>query len=173
MTQTSTAAERLRAGDSVQRYLNSGAALEAAARAVGLTPSTASKARWLARVYARQERKQLGHVLSRLTPSHLEVAAPAGPARVELLRRAASAGLTVRALREEVARAIPAGSRDRAVIEICGGRRELERTSVALERYAGSPQRQLDRLLAGPNGDVVRQLAAAGNALFTRLASAS
>jgi hypothetical protein len=173
MAQTSTAVGRLRAGDLVQRALDRGASLEAAASTVGLTTAAASKARWLASVYPRQERRQLGDALTRLTPTHLEVAAAAGPARVELLRQAASAGLTVRALRQEIARGPRAGSRKPPVIEVLGGRGELERTSAALERYAASPQRQLDRLLAGPNGDVVRQLAAAGNALFTRLASAS
>jgi len=173
MANDTTAAERLKAGDAVRRALDSGATLEAAASAVGLTAAAAKKARWLASIYRGQERKQLAHALSRLTPTHLEVAAHVSRSRVELLRRAASARLSVRALREEVARVAAVESRGRAVVEVLGGRGELEHTRAALERYAAFPPRQLERLLDGPNGEVVRQLAAAGNTLSTRLASAS
>jgi hypothetical protein len=161
------------AGDTVRRAQHRGQALEAVAQSVGLTVGAARKAAWLASVYQSQERKQLGGALTRLTASHLEVAASAGRRRIELLQLAADECLPVRALREQVVRVAAMEPRGLEAVEVLGGRGELERTGAALTRYAAFTPRQLEQLLNGPNGDIVRQLAVAGTALSARLASAS
>lgn len=161
------------AGDAVRRALASGATLQEAAQAANLTISAATKARWLAAVYQRGEREQLGQVLARLTPSHLEVAAHAGSDRITLLCRADANHLSVRALRQEVARASDRQPHSSTSVVVFGVRTELERTSEALERYASYSAFQLERLLAGPNGEVVRRLALAGQALSARLTPVS
>ncbi len=143
--------------------------IAAVARRAGMSLPAAEKLRWLARAYRPADRKAIGvGVLSELSPSHLEVAAQAGAARVALLRRAAEERMPVRQLRLLVEQA----TRVTGPVAVTGGASDLASAGSSLARYAALPDPALDRLLTGPNGHLIRQLAAAGRQLAARLDTA-
>jgi hypothetical protein len=168
MNGSETAAGRLDLGDEVDRLAVSGGLAHAAAQ-LGISLAAAQKARWLAHVYGQAERTKIGSsCLQALSPSHLEAAFPAGPARIDLLKRAAVDSLSVRDTR-----ALAQGTADAPVntpcITVIGAASDLSSASASLIRYAQWDDNKLAVLLAGPNGDTIRTLALAGRALSDRL----
>jgi hypothetical protein len=155
-------------GDEVDRLAVSGG-LAHAADQLGITVAAAQKARWLAHNYGQAERSKIGSsCLQALSPSHLEAASPAGPARIDLLKRAAIDRLSVRDTRAAAQRAADAPVNAPGVTVI-GAASDLSSASASLIRYAQWDDNRLALLLAGPNGDTIRTLALAGLALSDRL----
>jgi hypothetical protein len=166
MRRGNDAGEYLRLADRVREQAGREPIAGVAQRA-GVSVSTSEKMRWLARAYSLSDREAIGAgALSELTPSHLEVAAQAGPARVALLRRAAEEHMPVRQMRllAEQATGVAAGP-----VVVTGGASDLASAGSSLARYATLPDPALDRLLTGPNGHLIRQLIAAGSQLAARL----
>jgi hypothetical protein len=168
MNEADTATGRLDLGDEVGRLATSDG-LARAAEQLGITPAAAQKARWLAHAYGGAERTKIGsECLQSLSPSHLEAAFPAGPARIDVLKRAANDGLSVRDTRALAQRAVDAAVNTTGVT-VTGAASDLSSASASMIRYAQWDDSRLARLLSGPNGDTIRTLALAGRALSDRL----
>lgn len=158
-------ADRLEYGDTVLARRTTATGREIAERD-GVSVEYVAKAMWLAKVYPQAERVRLGEVvLAALAPSHFEVVAKLDPdVRRRLLRRAAAERISVRDLRQ-LARLQDSANGTVTV----GGASDLASTRRALEVYVGWPDGDLARLIAGPNGSMIRALAQAGQALAFRL----
>lgn len=165
MQEQASAWDYLQHGDAINdRVRRDRTGVSVVARDAGLNEAGAAKAAWLARRYGDKTRAQLGpSILGRLTPTHLEVVATCPtPVRDGLLRRAASEGLAARALKRlaHEHRETPSPSTTLETLT----------TSIrAMEVYAGFDKPSLQKLLDGPNGRVVRQVALAGRVLATRI----
>lgn len=160
-----TAGERLAYGDTaIARRATTSA--QAIGLADGLSAEAVAKAMWLARIYPAEARKALGpDLLNELTPSQLEIVAKLeSPLRETLLGRAVTQSLSVRDLRELARR-----ETQPSTLTTLGGVTDLASARKALETYASWSEPDLTRLIEGPNGELVRGLAAAGNRLAARL----
>lgn len=157
--------DRLAIGDRVATSVRAGQPLATVADMNDISPAFARKAVWLATKYDTDTRDRLGpDVLRRLTVSHLEAAAGVPPEpRLELLRRAAAQGLSVRDVKDLVVRS------HQPTAETFGMTGDLARACKAMEIYAEWPGEALNKLMNGPNGRLVRKLAASGRALANRL----
>jgi hypothetical protein len=135
---------------------------------LGASPAVAAKASWLASVYPAAVRKEVGvKILGDLRPSHLEAAAVAPEdVRSQLLLRAARDRLSVRALKRLAAER--ARGNGHATMAVSGGD-DLARSARAVGTYLEFTDPQLRRLLAGPRGPVIRDLALVGAALAARI----
>lgn len=137
------------------------------AQRAGLSVPAAEKLRWLARAYPTADRKAIGAAaLAALSPSHLEVAAQAGPGRVALLQRAAAESMPVRQLRALAPRPEKVTTGE---VAVTGAASDLASAGSSLARYAAMTDPALHRLMTGPNGALIRQLALAGQQLAARL----
>lgn len=168
MDREQNAEQRLREGDRAIEQLARGRSAREIAETEGVSREHVAKAVWLSRRYPTGDRTRLGPaVLCVLTPSHLEVAAKCDPGvRQRLLERAAAEKMTVRALKQ-LARQHSAPPATTA--EIVGAAQDLSSARRALETYASWDEPSLSKLLAGPNGPTIQELARAGQALAARL----
>lgn len=133
---------------------------------LGVTPSYATKASWLAGVYPAEARRRIGNrALGYLCPSHLEAVAQ-HPERVrfELLARAAKEGLSVRQLKRQAPREEASTG-----VTVSGSAGDLASSARAVTAYASFDDSQLRKLLAGPNGPTIKKLAGAGRQLAARI----
>lgn len=168
-----SAADRLRLGDEIERLAEEGVALDEAAFRMDVSLYVARKARWLARAYTPAERNALGeHVLASICASHLEVVINAGRDRAHLLRTSAREGLSVRQTRAVASQPTTLSAPNMGVTNI-GTAADLVSAAESLTRYATWNSAQLQKLLAGPNGAVIRELASAGRILADRLDTGS
>lgn len=167
MQPTSSAHDYLIHGDAIRsRVARDRSTVSRVAEDAGLSQQTSARASWLAGAYPARIRQELKKAtLERLTPGHLEaVAALPASVRIELLRAAVADGQTVRELRRVAAlRRAPRDGTPTSTIA------ELERSSRAMRLYANFSDRDLDRLVSGPNGSAIRTAARAGQVLAARI----
>jgi hypothetical protein len=153
---TQKALERLDLGDKVACRPTGAGSLASFATSIGVTPHVAEKALWLARKYPTEERELIGReVLEKLSPSHLEVAARLQPPdRIRALKLAVRDQLSVRALKSSVEATVATY----ATVSVLGGNTLADAARV-LSTYDRLPDEGLRKLLSGPAGGPIEQLA--------------
>jgi hypothetical protein len=163
------ASHQIQTAHALLARIERGESLAEAAAALGIPAGSSTKACWLGRVYTPGFCADVGAaVLTQLGTSHLEVAAVLPvEARADLLRRAASEGLSVRAFKAAVqetgATTSPHG------LVTMGGATQLEGAAKALDMYAAWDDDRFARVLNGANGELIRRLARAGARLARRM----
>jgi hypothetical protein len=165
------AQDYLRRAHELKIRLNQGENRAAAATACGVATGSVAKAIWLAKIFTPTTCAELGaQTLRELSPSHLElVATLPGQSRTQLLRLAARERMTVRQLKFTVAQTSPpARSSAPAVI---GGETQFKGVATALGMYADWSDESLDRVLHGPCGALIQEVAERGARLLRRIQS--
>jgi hypothetical protein len=163
------AREYLHRAHELEKRLRDGENRAAAAMACGFATGSVAKAVWLAKIFTPTVCAELGvETLRELSASHLEpVATLPEQARTRLLRLAAKERMTVRELKFAAAQTGSPGMSSAAAV--MGGETQFKGVAMALGMYADWSDESLERVLRGPCGALIREVAEHGARLLRRI----
>lgn len=162
------ARDRVRQVHEFELRVNRGENRSAAAAACGIAPGSAAKSLWIAKAFTAAACEALGTAtLENLSASHLEAVAKLPAAhRADLLKLAAKERMSVRDLKAAARHARAEGP---AAVGLIGGETQFKGVATALRMYAEWSDESLRRVMNGPCGPLIREVAEHGARLLPRL----